>query len=73
VALFIRADRRWYQLGFSPSDGAESLVAKGETRYLSSEVAGGYTGVCLGIYATARGGQSTNAAFFDWFDYEPLS
>ena len=56
VTLFIRADRRWYDLGFLTRSGAETIVARGEVRYLSSEVAGGYTGVCLGLYATANGG-----------------
>ena len=70
VTLFIRADRRWYELGCLTRDGTKIVVARGETRYLSSEVAGGYTGVYLGLYATANGADSDNAAYFDWFDYE---
>lgn len=33
--------------------------------------AGGFTGVCIGMYATGNGQQSTSPAFFDWFNYEP--
>jgi alpha-N-arabinofuranosidase len=73
IVLSIRTDRRWYEFGFSVPDGAGTVLARGESRYLSSEVAGGYTGVCLGVYATSRGAGSDNAAHFDWFDYEPLS
>ncbi len=73
ATLFIRASRQWYELGFKVSDGGEKIVAKGETRFLSSEVAGGYTGVYLGAYATARGQESCNTAHIDWFDYEPLT
>lgn len=41
------------------------------TRTLSTEFAGGYTGVVVGPYASGRGQPRENAAFFDWFDYEP--
>ena len=70
VTLFIRGDHRWYDLGLLAADGSETVVARGETRHLLSEVAGGYTGVYLGVYASARGSRSENAAAFDWFDYE---
>ncbi len=57
-----------------------SLLAEGATcrltlasarpRYLSSEVAGGFTGVYFGLYATGNGAASTTPADFDWFEYE---
>ena len=72
VELFIRASKNWYELGFHLRGGAEHVLAKGEVRFLSSEVAGGYTGVYLGAYATAHGSESPSAAYFDWFDYKPL-
>jgi len=40
-------------------------------RYLSSEVAGGFTGVYFGLYATGSGQPASAPAHFDWFDYEP--
>jgi alpha-N-arabinofuranosidase len=40
-------------------------------RYLSSEVAGGFTGVYAGLYATGNGQPASTPAHFDWFDYEP--
>lgn len=65
VVLRIQAERDHYTLGY----GEESLIplASGETRYLSTEVAGGFTGVYFGLYA--RGSQP---AYFDWFDYIPV-
>ncbi|AEI42946.1 glycoside hydrolase family 43 protein [Paenibacillus mucilaginosus] len=47
-------------------------VGRGETHLLSTEVAGGFTGIFLAMYASASRttGQST-PALFDWFDYEP--
>ncbi len=71
ATLFIRARREWYEFGTS-AGGADTVLDRGETRFLSSEVAGGYTGVYLGLYATARGCQSESFAFFDWFEYQPL-
>ncbi|MFW5980931.1 MAG: glycoside hydrolase family 43 protein, partial [Halanaerobiaceae bacterium] len=41
----------------------------GETRYLSSEVAGGFTGVYLAMYATGNGEETSVPADFDWFEY----
>ncbi len=46
-------------------------VGSGETHLLSTEVAGGFTGVIVAMYASSRKGTST-PALFDWFDYEPL-
>ena len=55
-------------LGFSvlPGGAAEPVrLAELDGRYLSTEVATGFTGRVVGMYAT-RG-----SADFDWFDYEP--
>ena len=47
-------------------------LARGSTRYLSTEVAGGFTGVYLGMYATSNGQERTAPADFDWFEYHPI-
>ncbi|MNW32544.1 Beta-xylosidase [compost metagenome] len=47
-------------------------VGWGETHLLSTEVAGGFTGVFVAMYATSETGQSAPASF-DWFDYEPIT
>jgi xylan 1,4-beta-xylosidase len=44
-------------------DGEFAVLAELDGRYLSTEVAGGFTGRVIGMYA-ARG-----TAHFDWFDY----
>lgn len=41
-------------------------------RILSTDVAGGFIGAVLGLYATANGNKSTNKAQFDWFEYRGL-
>jgi alpha-N-arabinofuranosidase len=73
VTLRLRADGMWYHLGLVLTDGTEKILERGEVKFLSSEVAGGYTGAYLGLYATARGTHSTTQATFDWFDYKSAS
>lgn len=46
--------------------GGFDLLAELDGRYLSTEVAGGFTGRVIGMYAT------TGTVRFDWFDYRPL-
>lgn len=40
-----------------------------ETRFLSSEIAGTFTGVYLGLYATGNGRPAKSPADFDWAEY----
>jgi beta-xylosidase len=46
-------------------------LGKAAARYLSSEVAGGFTGVYLALYTTGHGRPATAPAHFDWLDDEP--
>jgi hypothetical protein len=52
--------------GIGEPDGTFTALATLDGRYLSTEVAGGFTGRVIGLYAAAGG------VHFDWFDYEPL-
>ncbi len=73
VTLLLEADRARYRLGFI-AHGVDRWIAEGEVRYLCTEVTGGYNGIMLGIYATARGvTDSPNRAHVDWFDYAPAA
>jgi xylan 1,4-beta-xylosidase len=47
-------------------DGAFDVLAELDGRYLSTEVAGGFTGRVIGMYAGA------GTVRFDWFDYAPI-
>ena len=40
------------------------------TRYISTETAGGFTGIMLGLYATASSDASKAYVDFEYFDYE---
>ena len=71
LTLSIAVARDWYIFSLTSQSGRTTELARHESRYLSTEVAGGFVGVMLGIYATARGTESANAAHFDWFEYLP--
>ncbi|MFY1649455.1 glycoside hydrolase family 43 protein [Solwaraspora sp. WMMB762] len=53
------------RLGFEDADGGFTVLAELDGRYLSTEVAGGFTGRVIGMYAAA------GTVRFDWFDYLP--
>lgn len=45
-------------------------VAEGvDGRLLSTPVAGGFIGTCVGMYASSNGKPSENCADWDWFEY----
>jgi len=71
VRLGIGATHAMYSFSYAFDDREPRTIAVGETRYLSAEVAGTFTGVYFGMYATGNGQRSTMPAFFDWFDYMP--
>jgi xylan 1,4-beta-xylosidase len=52
--------------GVEEPDGTFTVLGTLDGRYLSTEVAGGFTGRVIGMYA------ATGTVHFDWFDYEPL-
>ena len=50
VTLKIRSDHEQYHF-YLVQDGAEQKIGQARTKYLSTEVAGGFTGVLLAMYA----------------------
>jgi alpha-N-arabinofuranosidase len=73
VVLAVTADRDTYVFSFGPDVERLRPLGSGESRYLSTEVAGGFTGVFAALYATGSGGPCTGPADFDWFDYLVLA
>jgi xylan 1,4-beta-xylosidase len=76
IVLWVHAERDWYTLGFTEEDPGGQLASpvtlgKAETRHLSTEMAGGFTGVYIGLYATSNRQASQAFAWFDWFEYRP--
>ncbi|MFD2719590.1 glycoside hydrolase family 43 protein [Hymenobacter monticola] len=73
VQLRVTGTRRTYAFSYAQGRQAFKPLGTADTYLLSTETAGGNTGVLLGLYATAAGAKSTPAALFDWFDYAPAS
>jgi alpha-N-arabinofuranosidase len=73
VILRIDAEKEWYTFSVAAPDAEPVRLARGETRYLSTEVASGFTGVYIAMFATASGYAADNAAHFDYFEYAPTS
>jgi alpha-N-arabinofuranosidase len=69
LVLAIDAEKDKYTFLHGASEDHLKPLGEGETRYLSTEVAGGFTGVYLAMYATGNGAPCSQPADFDWFDY----
>jgi xylan 1,4-beta-xylosidase len=69
--LAVDAERDKYVFRYGESEHELRTLGEGETRYLSTEVAGGFTGVYFALYATGSGARCGGPADFDWFDYRP--
>jgi xylan 1,4-beta-xylosidase len=67
--LSVDAQRDTYVFSYGSSRADTKRLGEGETRYLSTEVAGGFTGVYLAMYASGNGAPCQRPADFDWFDY----
>lgn len=56
-----------YQLWYSADGKDFKLAGTGDTRYLSSETYGNFTGIMIGLWAQSPSG--TGYADFEWFEY----
>lgn len=73
VDLAIDVADETYQLAAGSADGTLEQLGAGDARYLSTEVATGFTGVYLGPYATGNGAESDERARFLDFEYAPTA
>lgn len=69
IILSVQADPKNYTFSYQQPDGESVTLGTGECSLLSTEVAGGFTGVFFGLYATGNGRHATTPAYFDWFEY----
>jgi len=71
ILLKIMGTPSQYSFYFAdPKTQKYSELGKLDTRYLSTEVAGGFTGVMIGLYASSNGKPSEAKAYYDWFEYQ---
>lgn len=81
VRLWASAHGQDYRVGVidaAPGNGGMDALALGgddgqlasfDGRILSTEVAGGFTGTMVGVFATSQGGDSTATVDVGWFSY----
>lgn len=74
VQLKVEAKGQDYSFYYrsSESDKWTGLCGKADGTVLSTDLAGGFTGAYLGMYASSQGAESANYADFGWFSYEGL-
>jgi alpha-N-arabinofuranosidase len=71
VTLRVAGQQDRYTFAIRQGSGAWTSLGELDTRYLSSVTAGGFTGVYIGLYATANGQADMAPADFDGFAYQP--
>ena len=69
VELVVKSDINFYYFGYKVN-GIYYDLGKMNTRYLSTETAGGFTGVVLGLYAVSVSKESKMYADFECFKYK---
>ena len=69
IILTVHADARNYTFSYQQPGGESTILGSGECSLLSTEVAGGFTGVYFGLYAAGKGQKRITPAYFDWFEY----
>ncbi|MCR8660097.1 glycoside hydrolase family 43 protein [Paenibacillus endoradicis] len=67
VEIRIEATKADYLFYYREGKEQWNKIGEGETRLLSTEVAGGFTGVFIAMYNYSR---YKTKAYFDWYEYE---
>ncbi|WP_163711368.1 glycoside hydrolase family 43 protein [Mangrovibacterium lignilyticum] len=71
VTLRITGEKSSFSFSYAQDEDNFQEVEKVDAKFLSSETAGGFTGVYVGLYATGNGEACSSDADFDWFEYLP--
>ena len=69
VEISLRQYGQKADLSYCAGGSVTELVKEIDTRFLSTEAAGGFVGNTVGMYATANGSVSDNTALFDTITY----
>jgi len=69
IYLQVKGDKDFYYFAYSTDGTTYKPLGKMNVRYISSETAGGFTGIYLGLYATSISKSSKAFADFDRFEY----
>jgi xylan 1,4-beta-xylosidase len=69
VVFKLKSTDTSFTFSFLTAAGEEEVIGVGETSFLSTQIAGGFTGLYFALYATGNGKSSTTPAHFDYFNY----
>lgn len=72
VFLRVEGDNDVYRFFYSTDNREYEKLADMDVRFLSSETAGGFTGIYLGLFAQSKI-ENGSFADFDWFEYIPIA
>lgn len=73
MTVFLRINAKSDQYTFEYATTQKQWKALGQAmdgKFLSTQIAGGFTGSLFGMYATSSGKPSANKAIFKWLDYK---
>lgn len=71
VYLQVAGDADFHSFAYSTDGSSFQQLGRMDARYISTETAGGFTGIYLGLFLTSRNAQSKAFAAFDNFAYLP--
>jgi alpha-N-arabinofuranosidase len=70
INLKIKGEKSTFTFSYSQGNNDYTDIETVDSKFLSSETVGWFTGVYVGLYATGNGKASEEVATFDWFEYE---
>ncbi len=70
LTLRVSSSDLYYSFWVQEEGKTAVLIDSVETKILSTEKIGGFTGTYIGMYASGNGTANSNPADFDWFEYE---
>jgi len=71
VVFQVKGESNFYSFAYSLNGSDYKIINKMDVRFLSSETAGGFTGIYLGLFSTSDSKLSKAYTDFDYFTYIP--
>ena len=74
VVLKVKGDNIRATFSYGTSENEFKIIGKTQDlSIVSDEVAGGFSGPYVGMYATSNGLKSNSTASFNWFEYKNMN
>ena len=72
IQFRIEGSDKFYTFSYSIDGVMFVPLGKADTNLISTETAGGFTGIYLGLFSTGNGSKCNTPAAFDWFEYKGI-